>query len=278
MSDIGIDEASVLLGLPAFLIRDMVSYKFNERKLEAKTTDPHVFDHQVLQSYADHLSSKWPGTGRIDVPDWIERFLTWEAGGKCALCRVAKPNYENAHIVDWARTRSHHPKNLVRLCLDCHTSHGKGGKLLQGLKEELLRERALLSVDILYDCRESLKEGDAAYVRNGVASHASAGTATELAVGFVQSKVGDRRCSITRVGLVVGFADLKVGHWYFLSPVQPGKIMELDLVLNEYDQLRRQSSSQFWWQRVGRAESPSHLSIQLSHDVGMPSASDKLGA
>lgn len=277
MTEIDIYEASIVFGLPPFLIRDMVSFDFNGEKLEAKSRSPYVFERKTLELYATHLESSWPEEKRCP-PEWVVRFLIWEAGGACALCRQAKANYDIAHVAPWTKTHCHSPKNLVRLCVDCHRSHGDDQKLLQGLKEELLRERALLRAELLYDCVDDVEVGDAIFVSDGFARRAKASSEVELAVGFVQAKVGRHRCSVIRLGLVVGFSGLTSGHWYFLSPVRPGKIAVFDEVMDEYDKLRAKAGPQFWSQRVGRAESSGHLFIQMTHNIGMPGAAGKTGA
>lgn len=270
MSDVEIYEASLILGVPNFLIRDMVRFEFNGQKLPAKTDS--TFERGAIIAYANHLESAWPETKR-EPPEWVERYLVWESGNACGLCRLSKPNYEVAHVRDWAKTHCHSPKNLVRLCLDCHRSHGADYKLLQGVKEELLRERALLPNDVLYDCADQLVVGDAVVLRDGFARSAIASSETDLSVGFIRAKVGAQRCSVVRFGLAVGLDALTTGVWYFLSPIRPGKIDTFDAVLAEYELLMKAKSPQFFWQRVGRAESAGHLFIQMTHGIGLPSAS-----
>jgi hypothetical protein len=269
MSDLDIQEASIILGLPPFLIRDMMSLEFNGRKLPTKPGA--MVDRAALELYSKHLEAAWPADKR-DPPIWVVRYLIWESGSTCGLCRESKPNYDIAHIREWAKTHCHSPKNLLRLCVDCHRSHGDDQKLLQGVKEGLMRERSLLTTDLLYECSEDVAVGDAVVLRDGVAQRAAASSQTELSAGFVRTKVGPDRCSVVRLGLVVGLAGLTTGWWYFLSPSRPGRIGSFYEVLDEYDALRRAPGPQFWWQRVGRAESSSHLFIQMTQGIGMPSA------
>lgn len=176
MSRVGLHVASLTLGVPEFLVRDFVSHAFNGRKLPQcadPAVDDNTFELAELLSFRDHLESAFPATERTDPPEFVRRYLIYEAQNLCALCRLQKPNYEFAHIQPWAKTRCHSPHNLLRLCLDCHTSHGNNVKLLRGVKEEALRRTQFLGQTPIYDCEPGLKSGEAVYVLNGRARRAA---------------------------------------------------------------------------------------------------------
>jgi hypothetical protein len=256
MSIIGLHEASVILGLPAFLIRDFVSYEFNGRKL-FEAAESHEFDLFEVRSFQKHIDAPWPGEDRRDPPDYVKRYLVYEAGGLCALCRQDKPNYEYAHIRGWASSRCNNPHNMLRLYLDCHRSHGTDAELLRGVKEEHLRRIQLVDQSLLYECAQDTVPGDAVYVLDGRVLKAHAGAGRDcLAVGFAQTKIGIDRCTVQRLGVVVSIDGLEAGQEYCLSPTEPGRIVTR-AVFDETRDMSKDSRVQF----VGWAESNTDLAI-----------------
>ncbi|OGP56457.1 MAG: hypothetical protein A2Y65_10450 [Deltaproteobacteria bacterium RBG_13_52_11] len=259
MDIIRIHETSIILGLPEFLIRDFVSFEFNSRKLERAGKDPSAYEFKLSEVYEfqRHLDAPWPGTERFDPPDYVKRYLTYEAEGGCALCRDQKPNYEYAHIRPWPDSRCNNPHNLLRLCLDCHRSHEKDKKLLQGVKEESLRRIQLVDMSLLYECDHDISPGEAVYILEGHVYRAHAGETREyLASGFVQTKIGIHRCTVQRSGVVVSIGGLEPGKDYVLSPSEPGKI-----VTRAVFDATRDMSGETLVQFVGRAESSTHLAV-----------------
>ncbi len=265
MPVISASEASLIMGLPEFLIRDFTSYEFNGRKLFANSGENEnlAFDQGEVLSFLKHLDSQWSGADRTEPPIFVQRYLIFEAHGKCALCQEAKANYDWAHIEKWSSSRSHSPHNLLRLCVDCHRSYGENTKLLRGLKEELLRRNNLVPLDIFYDCDDEVLPGAAVYCKNGRAYLALATLERDrLATGFVRSKIGANRCIVQRVGVANCFIKLEVGEEYFLSTLHPGSIV----TRNGYDQeinLEVERSLQI----IGFAESSTHLVIRFIGDL-----------
>ncbi|HEY9832713.1 MAG TPA: HNH endonuclease signature motif containing protein, partial [Stenomitos sp.] len=192
MSIVDMYEASIILGVPEFLVRDFVSYGFNQRKLKAVNTGSAAYQFSIdeVQDFRSHLEAQWPGDCRSSIPKHIERYLKYEAQGVCALCQTQQPHYEYAHIQPWAKSRCHSPHNILYLCLNCHTSHGNDIKLLSGLKEEKLRRIRLLDSDFIYDCSKDMISGEAIYVFNGSAYRADATDEGKIATGFIKTKVG----------------------------------------------------------------------------------------
>jgi len=259
MNVISIHEASIILGLPEFLIRDFVAYEFNGRKLGRAKTDPSAYQFELseVNDFRKHLDAPWAGTDRREPPVYVKRYLKYESKGKCALCREEKPNYEYAHIRPWPESRCNSPHNVLHLCLDCHRSYGNDAKLLRGVKEECVRRIQLVDLSLLYECDGDIAPGEAVYVLDGRVHRARAGgTAEFLASGFVQTKVGIDRCTVQRSGVVVSIGDLEPGKDYCLSLTEPGRI----ITRVEYD-TTRDTTKETLFQVVGRAESSTHLAI-----------------
>ena len=266
MDVIDIHATSIILCVPEFLVRDFVALEFNGRKLQtvAGLTTRDTFAITEVQSFREHMASSWPGTERRAPPDYIERYLVYESQAACALCRNAKPNYELAHIVPWSKTRCNSPHNLLRLCLDCHRSHGNDIKLLRGIKEELLRRIQVLGQVPINDCPDDISTGVAVYVLNGVVHRADSSDPDKLATGLVRTKIGTNRCTVQRTEVFEGIAGLQPGQKYFLSPNQPGNI-----VTYETFELERDKKAMVYLQPIGRAESSSQLALNIQVEIGI---------
>src|SRR5690348_5977164 len=68
---ISMHQASIMLALPEFLIRDFTSYGFNGRKLTLQK-DGDLERREVLD-FQRFLEQPWPGEGRMAPPDPIQR-------------------------------------------------------------------------------------------------------------------------------------------------------------------------------------------------------------
>ena len=259
MNTVGLFQTRVILGLPEFVIRDFGSFEFNGVKLCPLARNDHglAFDRQTVLSFKDHLEAPWPGVDRIDPPKYVKRYVRFEAGGCCALCRHGKPNYQYAHVRRWSSTRCNSPHNLLLLCLDCHKTDGDDEKLLRGVKEEHIRRQQLVDTSALYVCQPDIAPGDAVYARNGEVFRAIATTdRTRLASGIVQTKIGPDRCTIQRTGVAVTVGHLVAGADYFLSPSEFGRVV----TEAEFD-VGRDISMPAVVQLIGRAEGPTELAI-----------------
>ncbi len=265
MATITIHEASIILGVPEFLVRDFVSFKFNGQKLPLSNSDSDLSEFLLsdVLNYKNHLEKPWSGKGRRAIPKHVRRYLIWEARGSCSICHTKKENYEWAHIRSWPISRCNSPHNLLRLCLDCHTSYGNDEKLLRSVKEECLRRNQLIDLSLLYDCDADITPGEAVYVLNGRVHRAHAGaTRDELAGGFIQTKIGLHRCTVQRAGVVVAIDNLETGKEYCLSATVPGKVVTRAGFDRERDKQRHRLV-----QFLGRAESTSHLAILIESDM-----------
>lgn len=79
------------------------------------------FLRSELQSFDDYLKEPWSSNAsdRALVPSYVIDHLKVESGGQCARCgRGFK--LETAHVIEYAKSLSHHHHNLIRLCSLCH--------------------------------------------------------------------------------------------------------------------------------------------------------------
>lgn len=266
METIDIHGATVILSVPLFLVRDFVSYEFNGKKLQpvAGQESRFVFATKDVHSFRTHMEASWPGTDRRDPPDFIQRYLTFESRAVCALCRQGKPHYELAHISPWAKTRCNSPHNLLRLCLECHRSHGNDTKLLRAVKEELIRETQLTEQSPIYDCTDDIETGEAVFVLDGIVYRADANDHAKTAAGLVLFKFGPNRCTVQRSGVFQGKSGLQTGETYFLSHACPGDIVRW----KDFDK-DRDETRQVWNQQIGRAEGSTQLAISMGSPIGI---------
>lgn len=74
-----------------------------------------------LDAFDEFLRAPWveEGGDRPALPAAIRDYIRAESGGACLRCGDGS-NLEFAHIEPWAKSRSHHPHNLVHLCVRCH--------------------------------------------------------------------------------------------------------------------------------------------------------------
>lgn len=80
-----------------------------------------------LDAFDAFLREPWgvPGEDRPPIPDYVADYLLVESGGRCLLCPRGH-RLENAHIVPFSVSRSHHHHNIAKLCVDCHASFDGG--------------------------------------------------------------------------------------------------------------------------------------------------------
>lgn len=91
-----------------------------------------------LLSFDAFLCEPWSenGSDRANIPTYILTHIKVECGGQCPRCgRGFK--LETAHIVDYAKSRSHHHHNLIRLCSLCHEEFDSKSILPDGDIESL---------------------------------------------------------------------------------------------------------------------------------------------
>ncbi|TCP64809.1 hypothetical protein C8J43_11618 [Sphingomonas sp. PP-CE-1G-424] len=101
------------------------------------------FSRNELDRFSLVLSGPWSATvhRKPAIPTAVIEHLMVEARNECARCHTGTA-VENAHIIAWAISRSHHHDNLVRVCSNCHTEHDLHRSLspeqLRALKDRLV--------------------------------------------------------------------------------------------------------------------------------------------
>jgi hypothetical protein len=78
---------------------------------------------------------------RPAIPADLERAVLIECGHRCAIPTCRQVPVELAHILPWARCKTHTFDNLIALCPTCHTRFDKGDidrKSMQTYKLNLL--------------------------------------------------------------------------------------------------------------------------------------------
>jgi len=143
-------EAALLLGITPELL---FSYTRNapksaepRRKLNTVDREGRTgFRQTDLEEFEAFLRAPWatPDDRRPKIPDYVETYLKVECGGQCARCGAGFP-LENAHIVDYAISLSHHHHNLIRLCSVCHDSFDR--KILSRDELVALKDKLISNV------------------------------------------------------------------------------------------------------------------------------------
>ncbi|MFD9789626.1 HNH endonuclease [Streptomyces sp. NPDC059070] len=64
--------------------------------------------------------------GRPEIPTELKRAVLVEAGHRCAIPTCRQTPVEMAHIIPWAKIKSHTFDNLIALCPTCHTRFDRG--------------------------------------------------------------------------------------------------------------------------------------------------------
>ena len=108
------------------------------------------FSLKELNTFDSLLAGEWceAGKDRPSIPKAILDHLRAESQNQCARCGSGV-GVDTAHISPWAISRSHHPRNLIRICSACHREHDAQHSLsteqLQTIKDRLIaRTRASL--------------------------------------------------------------------------------------------------------------------------------------
>jgi tetratricopeptide (TPR) repeat protein len=94
----------------------------HDRKLISVVQDgKNYFELNELQNFDNYLREPWSAEGdkRPDIPKYIDEYLKTEIGGNCPITGKGAP-LDNAHIEDYAVSRSHHHHNLIRIAKDEH--------------------------------------------------------------------------------------------------------------------------------------------------------------
>jgi len=100
----------------------------HDRKLLTVIKDGNnYFDFDELAAFDAYLKEPWskPGEKRPPIPKYVEDYLRAEIRGQCPITGKGAP-LDNAHIVDYAQSLSHHHHNLIRIAKDEHTKADSG--------------------------------------------------------------------------------------------------------------------------------------------------------
>ena len=154
-------ESAIYLKMTPQLLRYFTrrSVKSGEkRKLVSVEKDGvRWYDRTELDSYDRYLRDPWPrnaGAQRPHLPAKIREEIMLEAAGACPVCGHETTG-EAAHIDPVAKTRSHHPANLIWLCPTHHSvvdrvrvAHNVKMETIRVLKEVLVdRKLRLLNLE-----------------------------------------------------------------------------------------------------------------------------------
>lgn len=122
------NQACLKLGITKELLYAFVKVGAKGKKLIVYTKKNNkFFDENELRRYDKFLKKPWSNLTlpKPIIPKHIREYLKVECGGKCARCGSGH-RLDNAHIIPWNQSLSHHPHNLIRLCTDCHVKYDDG--------------------------------------------------------------------------------------------------------------------------------------------------------
>ncbi|GGC42996.1 hypothetical protein GCM10011386_39120 [Parapedobacter defluvii] len=150
------NEAALFLGITKELL-----YAFVKTGVKGKTLPVNVnrennfFKREELNAWNLFLKEAWSlsSTEKPEIPSFIKEYLKVESGGKCVRCGSGH-RLDNAHIIPWRESLSHHPHNLIRLCTDCHIKYDDGiisrEEILKIKNEKIKRIKADILADISF--------------------------------------------------------------------------------------------------------------------------------
>ena len=130
-------EAAHHLGITPELLFGYTKSRFgksqsNPRPLATIEIDGKTrFNRVELNDFDRYLKEPWTdeGSRRTAPPKCVVDHLRAESANQCARCGSGI-GVQTAHIVAWAKSRSHHHHNLIRLCSTCHAEHDEHNSLL----------------------------------------------------------------------------------------------------------------------------------------------------
>lgn len=126
-------EAALLLGITPELLFAYTRYSPKkamavEQKLATVEVNGRTsFRREDLEAFDRFLKEPWADSGqeRPAIPTYVADYLKVECGSQCARCGAGFP-LKNAHLDEYAASRSHHHHNLLRLCAPCHDAFDAG--------------------------------------------------------------------------------------------------------------------------------------------------------
>ncbi len=120
------------------------------------------FSLKELNTFDSLLAGEWceAGKDRPSIPKAILDHLRAESQNQCARCGSGV-GVDTAHISPWAISRSHHPRNLIRICSACHREHDAQHSLsteqLQAIKDRLIARTRTSLMERMHPSRKHLQ-------------------------------------------------------------------------------------------------------------------------
>jgi tetratricopeptide (TPR) repeat protein len=155
---LSVTEAAFKLGITkellfAYIRNAPKKHLGHQRKLVSVVKGgQNFFKENELTEFDDYLKDPWsnPNERRPIIPSFIQDYLKVEIGGKCPISQKGYP-LENAHIIPYNESLSHHHHNLIRISKEEHTKIDNGiiprsllpiskNKLIESLRAKLKLE------------------------------------------------------------------------------------------------------------------------------------------
>lgn len=149
------NAAAVKLGVTKELLYSYIRYApkknlgHDKKLVSLRKNNSYYFSEKEIEDWSNYLNEPWSlvPAERPKLPTYIDEYLKTECGGQCSLCGEGH-KLENAHIIEYSKSLSHHHHNLIRLCTDCHSKYDDGiisreevltvkTSLIQGIRENI---------------------------------------------------------------------------------------------------------------------------------------------
>lgn len=155
---LSVTEAAFKLGITkellfAYIRNAPKKHLGHDRKLISVVKEgQNFFKADELIEFDEYLKKPWSSSSetRPIIPSYIQDYLKVEIGGKCPISQKGYP-LENAHIISYNESLSHHHHNLIRISKEEHTKIDNGiisrhllsdtkSKLIESLRTKLKQE------------------------------------------------------------------------------------------------------------------------------------------
>jgi tetratricopeptide (TPR) repeat protein len=148
MKLLNVTESAIILGITKELLFAYVRYAPKKhlgetRKLNSIVKDgQNYFTIEELKNFDEYLKIPWskPNQPRPPIPVYIKEYLKVEIFGKCPISGKGYP-LEDAHIIPYNESFSHHHHNILRIAKDEHTKIDTGvisRQMLRDVKDRLI--------------------------------------------------------------------------------------------------------------------------------------------
>lgn len=158
------NAAAAKLGVTKELLYSYIRYApkknlgHDKKLVFLRKNNTYYFSEKEIEDWNEYLNEPWSlvPAERPKLPAYIDEYLKTECGGQCALCGDGH-KLENAHIVEYSKSLSHHHHNLIRLCTDCHSKYDDG---IIDAKEILALKKSLI-----YKVRENIRNQNCQFTK-----------------------------------------------------------------------------------------------------------------